>query len=109
MAVAMLAYALAGSKQQVFRHTSEIPRSLNDCCGCSGGCCTRGWGAGADVGCCGALVVAFAPPLLNEFGCCGVIGVEGVGVGGCSASDDGVAAAGFALFAAAAVAFFEGR
>lgn len=48
-----------------------------------------------------------APALLNELGCWGVIGVDGVGVGGCSASDDGVAAV-FA-FAAAVVAFFEGR
>ena len=31
--------------------------------------------------------------LLKELGCCGVMGVEGVGVGGGSASDDGVAPA----------------
>lgn len=37
-----------------------------------------------------------------------MIGVEGVGVGGCSASDEGVAAV-LAFAAAAAVAFFEGR
>lgn len=44
--------------------------------------------------------------LLNEFGWTGVIGVDGVGVGGGSASEDGVAA----VFEALAVdGFFVGR
>ena len=87
--------------------TSVMLMSLNGCCWfwSSGGCWTSGWGAGADVGCCAAAVVAFAPVLLNELGCWGVIGVGGVGVGGCSASEDGVAAV-FALAAAAAACFF---
>ena len=51
--------------------------------------------------------MALEPALLNELGCWGVIGVDGVGVGGCSASEEGVAA----VFAAAAAvfAFFVGR
>lgn len=52
-------------------------------------------GTGGTAGACGCCAFAgWAAPffwLLNEFGCIGVIGVEGVGVGGGSVSETGVA------------------
>jgi hypothetical protein len=74
---------------------------------CAGSGCWGGGGpcgTGAEAG--GAAGAAALGPfwLLNELGCCGVIGVLGVGVGGGSASDDGVGA-----FAFAVEFFFVGR
>lgn len=88
----------------VEKHTSGMPILSKLPTFGSGCCCTIG-AAGADVGCCCVAVVALTP-FLKELGCCGVIGVDGVGVGGGSASDDGVAAV---LALAAAAPFFVGR
>ena len=62
----------------------------------SGWGCAIGAGAGTDVGACPFTPCIWPLPFfcsLKDFACIGVIGVEGVGVGGgLSASDDGVAA-----------------
>ena len=85
------------------KHTSGMLRSLKFVT-LGSGCCTI-VGAGAEVGCCWVAVVALTP-FLKELGCWGVMGVDGVGVGGGSASDEGVAAV---LALAAAAPFFVMR
>jgi len=55
--------------------------------GCTGGAGAAAGACGCTLGCCPAPFCC----LLKEEECIGVIGVAGVGVGGCSVSEAGVA------------------